>query len=159
MRKISAISIISLASLLLLSIVPTATFAASQPAVPLGTHQMRGSWTDNFGFVWKLRTSSVYYPYTITGKVNTGSDGGPIYSVSGSGTCCEGSGSTFNMTASQSSNSGYCSSFTYTGTITSKGEASGFWTSACGGSGDFSMTRNNRDTTITVTSGPNPTSK
>jgi hypothetical protein len=108
--------------------------------------KMNGQWNDTAGFVWKVAGTGTYANYTIEGKVNTSSDGGPIYSVEGSG-----SGPNFTMTASNIKTHKFCPSFTYTGALSNQTFATGTWKDSCGHSGDFTMIKTNQRGTEIVT--------
>jgi hypothetical protein len=88
-----------------------------------------GVWRDGFNYVWTLIQSGD----DITGTVQTTSCG--TYTVTGTFT---GTDITLNATGS-------CCDFTYEGTIDDCENGSGNWTSDCGGSGSWTMTKTDAD--------------
>lgn len=92
-----------------------------------------GKWVDGYGYVWTLGQTGA----TLSGKVDTTTCG--VWNVTGSY-----NDPNISLTATNPPpiEDGCCTSFTYTGTVSACSSASGTWTNACGGSGTWSMTKN-----------------
>jgi len=114
-----------------------------------------GKWVDNYSFVWILGQTGT----TLSGTVNTGSQCG-VWNVTGSYTAPN---ITLRATNPLPIESGCCTAFTYTGTVSGCTSASGTWTQegpGCTGSGSWSMTKRDAEIALPMIQydGPTPCS-